>query len=119
MCQHALAGTLNEIHAQWDPRPAVTVVMAAGGYPNNVRKGDVIKDIPTPTCDTKVFHAGTRLCDKNICTHGGRVLGVTALGSTLEEAHQQAYATTRIIHWPDSFFRTDIGHRALVQTTKK
>jgi len=113
LCNLALDGRLHRGSAQWDPRPALGVVMAAGGYPGEYRKGDVISGLPNDQPDLKVFHAGTREVDGQIVTNGGRVLCVTALGDTLEEAQRRAYQAVEQIHWKDVFYRTDIGYRAL------
>ena len=113
-CQSALESTLDTAVAQWDPRPAVGVVLAAGGYPNAYEKGHAIAGLDTPWPETtKVFHAGTQTQDGNIVTHGGRVLCVSALGNTIEEAIQLAYAGVDHINWQDMIFRQDIGWRAI------
>ena len=113
-CQSALKGALDTAVAQWDPRPAVGVVLAAGGYPNAYEKGHVITGLDTLCpATTKVFHAGTQTQDGNIVTHGGRVLCVSALGNTIEEAIQLAYAGVDHISWQDMIFRQDIGWRAI------
>ena len=113
-CQSALERTLDTAAAQWDPRPAVGVVLAAGGYPNAYEKGQAIAGLDTPwPATTKVFHAGTQTQDGTIVTHGGRVLCVSALGNTIEEAIQLAYAGVDQINWQDMIFRQDIGWRAI------
>ena len=113
-CQSALERTLDTAAAQWDPRPAVGVVLAAGGYPNAYKKGQAIAGLDTPwPATTKVFHAGTQTQDGTIVTHGGRVLCVSALGNTIEEAIQLAYAGVDQINWQDMIFRQDIGWRAI------
>ena len=113
-CQFALKGALDTAVAQWDPRPAVGVVLAAGGYPNAYGKGHVITGLDTPwPASTKVFHAGTQAKGDTIVTHGGRVLCVSALGNTIEEAIQSAYAGVDHISWQDMIFRQDIGWRAI------
>ncbi|PTQ90787.1 phosphoribosylamine--glycine ligase [Agitococcus lubricus] len=102
--------------AQWDPRPAVGVVMAAGGYPNEVRKGDMIQGLETLVANSKVFHAGTSLnAEGHTITQGGRVLCVTAIGQTVSEAQARAYTHLRHIHWQDAYHRTDIGYRAIAR----
>ncbi len=113
LCNLALDGRLHQGSAQWDPRAALGVVMAAGGYPGQYRKGDVISGLPCDQSDLKVFHAGTREMDGQIVTNGGRVLCVTALGDTLEEAQRRAYRAVEQIHWKGVFYRTDIGYRAV------
>ncbi|MDD1649100.1 MAG: phosphoribosylamine--glycine ligase, partial [Methylococcaceae bacterium] len=114
LCLAALEGRLHEAEAKWDPRPALGVVMAAGGYPFDYVKGEVISGLPEgETENAKVFHAGTALADGQAVTAGGRVLCVTALGDTIAEAQQRAYALAERIHWDQAFFRRDIGHRAI------
>ena len=114
LCLAALDGRLDDIDAQWDERTALGVVMAAGGYPESYRKGDAIVGLPAlDEGDCKVFHAGTMENNGTIVTSGGRVLCVCALGEDVGTARDRAYACVDKIHWPDAFFRTDIGHRAL------
>jgi phosphoribosylamine--glycine ligase len=121
LCMAAIAGRLDQITADWDPQIAVGVVLAAGGYPERYARGHVITGLPQgPMLESKVFHAGTALReDGKIITNGGRVLCVTALGSTVTEAQSRAYALVDTIHWPDQYYRKDIGYRAKVreQTT--
>jgi phosphoribosylamine--glycine ligase len=113
-CRSALQGRLDTAVAQWDPRAAVGVVLAAGGYPNAYEKGHTITGLDTPwPATTKVFHAGTQTQDDNIVTHGGRVLCVSALGNTIEDAIQSAYSAVDHISWQDMIFRQDIGWRAI------
>ncbi len=117
LCLAALDGKLHGVTSRWDERPALGVVMASGGYPNAYRKGDVITGLPaSDPPDSKIFHAGTKLDDDRIVTAGGRVLCVCALGSDLREAQRSAYQLTRGIHWPDVYYRTDIGFKALPPT---
>ncbi len=113
LCNAAIDNKLDSITAQWDSRTAVGVVLAAGGYPFDYKKGDVISGIPEATADTKTFHAGTRMQDGNITTHGGRVLCACALGDSVEDAQIKAYETVGSINWDNVYFRTDIGHRAI------
>ncbi len=113
LCEAALDGTLGEVAAEWDPRTALGVVMAAGGYPLDYRKGDVIAGLDGDTADTKVFHAGTRREGDRVLTDGGRVLCVCALGASVAEAQARAYARVERISWPGAYWRRDIGHRAL------
>jgi len=115
LCMDALAGDLGRQSAQWDPRCALGVVLAAGGYPFDYRKGDKIEGLGETTADTKVFHAGTCLDGDQILTHGGRVLCVCALGDNVRGAQQQAYARADQIHWPDCYRRRDIGHLAVAR----
>jgi phosphoribosylamine--glycine ligase len=99
----------------WDPRPAVCVVMASQGYPGSFPKGKLITGLEDADklANVKVFHAGTRLDAGHIVTDGGRVLGVTALGETLAEAKQNAYAAVATINFAGAHFRTDIADKAL------
>jgi phosphoribosylamine---glycine ligase len=113
LVEHALAGTLDRASADWDRRPALGVVLAAGGYPDEPRKGDEITVLPKPTEDCRVFHAGTRLDGKRLVTNGGRVLCVTALGGSLRMARARAYETAEAIRFDGMQYRKDIGHRAL------
>ena len=114
LCLATIDGGLDDVDLQWDERTALGVVMAAGGYPESYRKGDVIEGLPsTEDEDCKVFHAGTQEQDGAIVTNGGRVLCVCALGDNISDARDRAYACVGRIHWPDAFYRTDIGHRAL------
>jgi len=116
LVEAALAGRLDRVEAQWDPRPALGVVMAAEGYPGKVRTGDVIEGLPRPEPEgIKVFHAGTRLEDGRVITAGGRVLCVTALGETIANAQARAYQVVERIHWPGCFYRRDIGYRAITR----
>jgi len=117
LCLAALKGHLGEMTADWDPRAALGVVMAAGGYPDDYEKGHVISGLESAALvpDTKVFHAGTALVDGQILTSGGRVLCVTALGATVGQAQARAYQAVDRIHWRDGFCRSDIGHRAIAR----
>jgi phosphoribosylamine--glycine ligase len=113
LVEHALAGSLDRASADWDRRPALGVVLAAGGYPDEPRKGEEITVLPKPTEDCRVFHAGTRLDGQRLVTSGGRVLCVTALGGSLKMARARAYATADAIRFDGMQLRRDIGHRAL------
>jgi phosphoribosylamine--glycine ligase len=116
----ALDGRLDDVAAEWDPRPALGVVMAAGGYPGPYRKGDPIRGLPAPEPQhAKVFHAGTRLADGQVVTSGGRVLCVTALAGTIAEAQAEAYALVRRIAWDGAYYRTDIGYRAVARERQR
>ncbi len=100
---------------KWDPRPAVCVVMASEGYPGNYTTGHVIRGLAAAANvpDAKVFHAGTRLHDGQVVTSGGRVLGVTALGSSIAAAKLQAYTAVKCIRWDGAWCRKDISDKAL------
>ena len=113
LIEHALAGTLDRVEAEWDRRCALGVVMAAAGYPEEPRKGDRIDGIAAPAADCRVFHAGTKLQGDAIVTNGGRVLCVTALGDSLRIARTRAYDVVERIRFDGMQFRRDIGHRAL------
>jgi len=116
LIEAALDGGLNGVQAQWDERAALGVVMAAGGYPGEYGKNDVISGLPeNPEPDCKVFHAGTALRDGAVVTSGGRVLCVTALGATVDAAQRRAYETVRKIHWRNAQYRHDIGYRAIAR----
>jgi phosphoribosylamine--glycine ligase len=106
---------LDHITLEWDPRPAVCVVMASGGYPDAYEKGKEITglDAADQMKDVFVFHAGTKEVDGKILTDGGRVLGVTALGETVVEARDRAYEAVRAIHFHRAHWRTDIGAKAI------
>ena len=113
---HAAAeGRLADAKVNWADDHAMTVVMAANGYPGSYAKGSIIGGLDNAPADSKrmVFHAGTKLDHGKICANGGRVLNVTARGNTLAEAAQQAYGIIDGIDWADGFFRSDIGWRAL------
>jgi phosphoribosylamine--glycine ligase len=113
LVEHALAGSLDRAAADWDRRSALGVVLAAGGYPDEPRKGDEITVLPAATEDCRVFHAGTRLDGERLVTNGGRVLCVTALGDSLKMARTRAYEVADAIRFDGMQLRRDIGHRAL------
>jgi phosphoribosylamine--glycine ligase len=110
----ACAGRLDEVELEWDPRPAVSVVMASSGYPGEYRKGDVITGIPSAASqeDTFVFHAGTMPRGDKLVTVGGRVLAVTAMDHTLQDARERAYAGVDQIRFEGAHYRSDIGAMA-------
>jgi len=110
--EHAIDGTLDQVEAEWDRRAALGVVMAAAGYPDAPRKGDVITGLPKPEEDVHVFHAGTATKDGKVVTHGGRVLCVTALGEKVKIAADRAYEALEKIRFDGMQYRRDIGHRA-------
>lgn len=113
LCLSALDKKLDQTQIEWDTRPALGVVLTAGGYPNQYRKGDIIHGLTEPNSNCKIFHAGTSLINGQVVTSGGRVLCVTALGDTIKEAQQKAYQVAAPIEWENIYYRTDIGHRAL------
>ncbi|OTQ29262.1 phosphoribosylamine--glycine ligase [Gilliamella apicola] len=114
LCLAAVDGNLDTVKSKWDPRPALGVVMAAGGYPGDYNTQDEIIGLPTESSsDCKVFHAGTSFEKGQVFTKGGRVLCVTALGNTVLEAQQRAYQQVNNIRWHGCFYRHDIGYRAI------
>jgi phosphoribosylamine--glycine ligase len=116
LIEHALDGTLDRVEAEWDRRAAITVVLAAAGYPQSPRRGDAIDGLDRILEDDdalRVFHAGTVQDGECVRVSGGRVLGVTALGDSLRQAHRAAYAAVASIHFDGMQYRSDIGHRAL------
>ncbi len=114
----ALEGRLDSIEIEWDPRAAVCVVLASGGYPGSYEKGKPISGLEDAAAmeDVMVFHAGTALSDSGYVTAGGRVLGVTALGDTIKQAIERAYEAVGKISWEGMHYRTDIGQKALRHT---
>ena len=114
LCLSACEQKLDEQSVEFDEQAAVGVVLAAGGYPGNYNKGDVITGLQDAAAvEGKVFHAGTSLKQGDIVTSGGRVLCATALGANVTEAQQNAYALVQHIGWQDMYYRTDIAHRAI------
>ena len=118
LIEHALAGTLDKVEAEWDRRIALGVVLAAHGYPDAPRTGDAIRGLPAPDEDCHVFYAGTALNGKDVVVSGGRVLTVTAMGGNLSAAQRRAYEITEKIRFAGMQFRRDIGHRALAAGRK-
>jgi phosphoribosylamine--glycine ligase len=117
LCLAALDQKLDQTKADWDTRAALGVVLAAGGYPEDYNKGDVIDGLDQVNApDLKVFHAGTALNDQNqVVTNGGRVLCVTALGENVTAAQKRAYQGVAKISWNGCFSRSDIGYRAVAR----
>ncbi|MDV5142707.1 phosphoribosylamine--glycine ligase [Chimaeribacter arupi] len=119
LCLAGAEGKLGGKSSDWDERPALGVVLAAGGYPGNYANGDIIHGLPLEeVSDGKVFHAGTRLQDERVVTNGGRVLCVTALGATVAAAQHRAYQLAEGIQWEGSFCRRDIGYRAIARESQ-
>ncbi len=119
LCLAAIDGNLDKTNAEWDERPAVGVVLAAGGYPASYEKGKVISglDDGQESSNAKIFHAGTKLEGENVVTSGGRVLCATALGESITEAQKNAYALAETIDWDALFYRKDIAYRAIARET--
>tara|TARA_B100001123_G_scaffold335069_1_gene378560 strand:- start:950 stop:2248 length:1299 start_codon:yes stop_codon:yes gene_type:complete len=116
LCLKACDGELGGIEIDFDSRAAVGVVLAAGGYPADYAKGDVISGLDEAAkLDGKVFHAGTALKDGKVVTSGGRVLCATALGNSVTEAQQQAYQLVKAIDWEEVYYRNDIAYRAMAR----
>jgi phosphoribosylamine--glycine ligase len=114
LCEAALGGQLAGVNARWDPRAALGVVMAAAGYPGDVRQGDIIEGLDAAArLPGKIFHAGTRLEGGQVLSHGGRVLCAVGLGVSVAAAQRQAYALAQAVHWPGVQYRHDIGYRAV------
>ena len=110
----ATDGRLDQVELEWDRRTALGVVMAAAGYPESPRKGDLISGLPAEADDAMVFHAGSELdAEGKPRTSGGRVLCVTSLADSVRQAQQRAYDVTRGIHFDGMQYRRDIGHRAI------
>ena len=116
LCEAALAGRLDQVDARWDPRVALGVVLAAEGYPERVRTGDVIAGLERAAqLPGKMFHAGTRLQGDEVVTSGGRVLCAVGLGANVAAAQREAYALADSVHWRGMQFRRDIGFRAVAR----
>jgi len=114
LCEAALCGALPSVGAQWDPRAALGVVLAASGYPDRVHKGDAIEGLERAArLPGKIFHAGTRVEAGKVLTNGGRVLCAVGLGASVWEAQRAAYALADTVRWPGVQYRRDIGYRAV------
>ena len=116
LLEHGVAGTLDQVEAEWDRRVALGVVLAAANYPDTPKKGDVINGLPKGNSfgeDAHVFHAGTTEQDGQVVTNGGRVLCVTALGENVKLAQKRAYEVLTQIDWDGMQYRKDIGYRAI------
>ena len=113
--EHGITGKLDQIEAEWDRRVALCVVLAAANYPGTPRTGDVISGLPENTEEVHIFHASTVQQGDKTISSGGRVLGVTALGDNLKQAHKHAYDAVVGIHFEGMQYRRDIGNRAIVR----
>jgi len=123
LIEHALDSTLDQTETDWDRRTALCVVLAAGGYPENPQKGDIIEGLSelmvkqNNTDDFHIFHSGTAINGKNgqqeLVTAGGRVLCVTALGDSLKLAQQHAYELAEQVHFNNAYMRHDIGYHGI------
>ena len=119
LIDHAVDGTLDTAEAEWDTRVALGVVLAAHGYPEDPRRGDVIHGLPPPGDDYHVFHAGTAAEDGCTTVSGGRVLCITALGHNVRTAQKRAYEIVDGVEFAGMQYRRDIGHRALAATGRR
>ena len=117
LIEAGIDGNLANTTASWDERAALGVVMAAEGYPGDIRTGDTIEGLGHEADGAKVFHAGTKLVDGQVVTSGGRVLCATGLGESVHAAQQAAYAEIAKIQWPGETHRLDIGYRAVARET--
>src|SRR5690606_1569856 len=116
LLEAALQGRLDQVQAQWDPRAAMAVVLAAHGYPDAPRTGDPVVGLDAGLpADCKLFHAGTRLDQGRVRSAGGRVLAACALGEGVEGAARRAYAVAGQLGLDGGFYRSDIGHRAIAR----
>ncbi len=113
LCLAGSTAQLRGVQVEWDPRPALGVVLASGGYPAGYKKGDVISGLENEQPDLKIFHAGTSENNGDVLTAGGRVLCVSALGNSVKDAQQKAHEGIEKIKWDGMFYRKDIGHRAI------
>lgn len=119
LIEAALEGQLDTVTAEWDPRAALGVVLAAGGYPDDYPKGDVISGLDgNESASAKIFHAGTKMQGDDVVTSGGRVLCAVGLGDSVTAAQKRAYELAHSIHWDRVYSRDDIGHRAVSRESK-
>jgi phosphoribosylamine--glycine ligase len=120
LCEAALAGKLDTVSAAWDPRAALGVVMAAHGYPEEVRKGDVVTGLArAEQLPGKLFHAGTTLRDDQVVTAGGRVFCAVGLGHSVADAQREAYAIVDAVRFDGAQARRDIGYRAIAREAQR
>ena len=114
-CAKGELAQLNDEAVAFDPQTALTVVMAAKGYPDTPEKGGTIELSESISSGVKVFHAGTSISDGRLVASGGRVLNVTALDKSVTSAQSSAYSAAKKIHFPSGFYRTDIGYREVAR----
>jgi phosphoribosylamine--glycine ligase len=120
LCEAALAGQLDTVGAEWDPRAALGVVIAAHGYPDEVRKGDVVHGLDQlGALPGKLFHAGTTSRDGKVVTSGGRVFCAVGLGGTVRAAQREAYAIVDAVGFDGAQARRDIGYRAIAREEQR
>jgi len=120
LCEAALAGRLDSVTAEWDPRAALGVVIAAHGYPEDVRKGDVVEGLDrVSSLPGKLFHAGTTVKDGKVVTSGGRVFCAVGLGASVAGAQRDAYALVDAVRFDGAQVRRDIGYRAIERDVRR
>ena len=115
LLEATIDGKIDECAIEWNARPAVTVVLASGGYPGKYETGKLISGLEDAARlkDIQIFHAGTKRANGEVKTSGGRVLAVTALGKTIEAARERAYEAVSRIHFENSHYRRDIALSAV------
>ena len=119
LCFKACESDLSSETLEWDEKKSLGVVIAAEGYPSKYEINKKIKNIPSEKNDLKVFHAGTRFQEDSLTSNGGRVMCVTALGSSIQSAQKKVYNAISEITYEDAFYRKDIGYRAIAREEKK
>jgi phosphoribosylamine--glycine ligase len=120
LCEAALDGRLDRVQALWDPRAALGVVLAAGGYPDAGSKGELIEGLEQAAqLPGKIFHAATSYDAGRVLTNGGRVLCAVGLGSDVSAAQHAAHRLIEKIHWPQMRYRRDIGYRAIEREQRR
>jgi len=112
LCSMAVDGLLDQAEIEWDNRASLGVVLAADGYPGSYNSGEII-GLPKDSQDSKVFHAGTKSDNGKVLSSGGRVLCATSLGESIQDAQKNAYKLLSQIDWAGSYYRTDIGFKAI------
>ena len=112
LCSMAVDGLLGQAEIEWDNRASLGVVLAANGYPGSYNSGEII-GLPQDSQDSKIFHAGTKSDDGKVLSSGGRVLCATSLGESIQDAQKNAYKLVSQVNWAGSYYRTDIGFKAI------